>query len=82
MLVVRDAKTRHAVAYEPINNAQDSTEGESALLVGVRGSQRIVHSFRVAELGQTFIFDRELANRREVEEASQTQEVPITVAKK
>ena len=82
MLVVRDAKTRHAVAYEPINNAQDSTEGESALLIGVRGSQQVVHSFRLAELGQTFIFDRELANRREVEEASQTQGVRVIVAKK
>lgn len=82
MLVVRDAKTRHAVAYEPINNVQDSTEGESALLIAVRGSQQVVHSFRLAELGQTFIFDRELANRREVEEARQSQAVPVIVAKK
>src|SRR5579864_5858987 len=37
MLVIRDAKTRHTVAFEPINNAQDSTGAESALLIGVRG---------------------------------------------
>ncbi len=82
MLVVRDAKSRHAIGYEPVNNVQDSTEGESALLIGVRGSQQVVHAFRVAELGQTFIFDRGLANRREVEEARQTQDVPVIVAKK
>lgn len=82
MLVVRDAKTRHAVAYEPTNNAQDSTGGESALLVAVRGSQQVVHSFRLAELGQTFIYDPALANRREVEEARQSQAVPIIVARK
>ncbi len=82
MLIIRDAKTLHAVAYEPINNAQDSTEGESALLIGVRGSQQVVHSFRLAELGQTFIYDPALANGRAVEEARQAQAVPVIVAKK
>jgi hypothetical protein len=81
LLVIRDAKSLHAVAYEPINNAQDSTGGESALLIAVRGSQRVVHSFRVAELGQTFIYDRTLA-RRAVEEARQPQAIPVIVAKK
>ncbi len=81
MLIVRDAKSLHAVAYEPINNAQDSTEGESALLIGARGSQRVVYSLRFAELGQTFIYDRTLA-RRAVEEARQPQAVPVIVAKK
>ncbi len=48
----------------------------------VRGSQQVVHSFRLAELGQTFIYDPALANRREVEEARQSQAVPVIVAKK
>ncbi len=82
LLVVRDAKTLRAVAYEPCNNRQDSGEGGSALLIGSRGSQPVVHSFRVAELGETFVYDPALANRSAVEEARQTQGVPVIVAKK
>jgi len=82
MLVIRDVKSLHGVAYEPANNREDSTGGESALLIGFRGSQQVVHSFRAAELGQTFIFDRELANRRAVEEARQTHDIPVVVSKK
>lgn len=82
MLVVRDATSHRAVAYEPINNRQDSGEGGSALLIGVRGSQPVVHSFRIAELGETFIYDLALASRSAVEEAHQAQAVPVVVAKK
>jgi hypothetical protein len=82
MLVVREATSRRAVAYEPTNNRQDSGEGGSALLIGVRGSQPVIHSFRVAELGQTFVYDPALANRSVVEEARQAQAVPVIVAKK
>ena len=82
MLVVRDAKSLRGVAYEPANIRQDSTGGESALLIAVRGSRQIVHSLRLAELGQIFVYDPALANGREVEEASQTQDVPVIVANK
>jgi len=82
LLVVRDAKSLRAIAYEPSNNRQDSGEGGSALLIGTRGSQQIVHSFRLAELGETFIYDPALASRRAVEEARQAQTVPVIVAKK
>lgn len=82
LLVIRDAKTLRAVAYEPANNRQDSGEGGSALLIGVRGSQPVVHSFRLAELGETFVFDPALASRSAVEEARQAQAVPVVVAKK
>jgi hypothetical protein len=82
MLLVRDAKSLHRVAYVPANNRQDSTGGASALLITVRGSQQVVHSFRIAELGQVFVYDRSLANGREVEEARQTRSVPVIVAKK
>ena len=81
LLVIRDAKSLRFVAYEPINNRQDSGKGGSALLIGTRGSQQIVHSFRVAELGQTFVYDRTLA-RRAVEEAHNTKTVPVMEAKK
>jgi hypothetical protein len=82
MLVVRDAASRRAVAYEPTNSRQDSGEGGSALLIGARGSQPVVYSFRVAELGETFVYDPALANRSAVEEARQAQAVPVIVAKK
>lgn len=82
MLIVRDAKSLRAVAYEPSNNRQGSGEGGSALLIGVRGSQPVVHSFRLAELGETFIYDLALASRSAVEEARQAQAVPVIVAKK
>jgi len=82
LLVIRDAKSLRFVAYEPANNAQDSSGGGSALLVSVRGSQQNVQALRIAELGQVFVYDRALADRREVEEARQTQAVPVIVAKK
>ena len=82
MLVISDANSLRKVAFEPINIRQNSTEGGSALLVSVRGSQRVVHSFRVAELGQTFIYDRGLASRRAVEEAKNAESVPVLEAKK
>jgi hypothetical protein len=82
MLVVRDAKSLQALAYEPINIRQNSTKGGSALLVSVRGSQRVVHSFRIAELGQTFIYDRRLASGHAVEEANNAESVPVLEAKK
>jgi hypothetical protein len=82
MLIVSDAKSLQRVAYEPVNITQDSTGGESALLIAVRGSQQIVHSLRIAELGQVFVYDPALANGREVEEASHTQAVPVIVAEK
>lgn len=81
MLVLRDAESGRAIAYEPAYNAQHSTESGSALLIGVRGSEQVVHSFRLAELGQTFIYDRTLA-RRAVEEARQPQAIPVIVARK
>ena len=82
LLVIRDAKSRRTVAYEPINNRQDGGEGRSALLIGFRGSQQVVHSFRLAELGETFIYDPALASQSAVEEARQAQAVPVIVAKK
>lgn len=82
MLVVRDAKSGRTVAFEPITNKQNSGKGESALLIGTRGSQRVVHSFRVAEFGETFVYDPALAHQSAVEEARQAQAVPVVVAKK
>lgn len=60
-----------------------STKGEkSALLLGHRGGQPVVHSFRVAELGETFIFDRTLASRQGAEEAMNQEDVPVLAVKR
>jgi hypothetical protein len=82
LLVVRDATSLRPVALEPTNDRQDSGEGGSALLIGTRGSRPVVHSLRLAELGETFIYDPALAGRSAVEEARHAQAVPVIVAKK
>jgi hypothetical protein len=79
-LVIRNAKNDRFVAFESVNIREDSKKGESALLIGTRGGQRIVHSLTIAELGQVFVYDRGLD--RAVEEARQTQAVPVVVAEK
>jgi hypothetical protein len=82
MLVVQDANSRRIVAHEPVSITDKSTEAGSALLIGTRAGQRIVHSLRIAELGEVFVYDPELARGHAVQEAHQTQAVPVSVAKK
>ena len=82
MLVIRDAKSRLVVAYESVDIRERSTKGESALLISTRGKQRVVQSLQIAELGQMFVYDRAVRPGRTVEEARQTQVVPVLVAKK
>jgi hypothetical protein len=82
VLVIQDAKSRRSIAYESLNVPVDSSKGESALLIGYRGGQRIVHTLRIAELGQVFVYDRALAREYAVQEARQTQAVPVSMAKK
>jgi hypothetical protein len=81
-LVIRDGKNSRNVAIESIDIREDSTTGESALLIGARGTQRVVHSLRIAELGEVFVYDPDLAHGRVVEEARQAQVVPVLMAKK
>jgi hypothetical protein len=81
MFVIRDAHSLRAVALEPVQIREDCASGNSALLIGTRGTERVVHSLRIAELGQVIVYDRSLAHRRALEEARQTQAVPILQAK-
>jgi hypothetical protein len=82
MLVIRDANSLRLVAFEPVKIREDSTDGGSALLIWTRGTQRVVYSLRIAELGQAFVYERPPAHGRAAEEARQTQAVPVVVAKK
>jgi hypothetical protein len=82
MVIIQDAKSGRRVASVAPPIRQDAT-GESALLVGTRGRQRVIHSLRVAELGVVFISDPALAHGRGVrEEARNTQVIPVLQAKR
>jgi hypothetical protein len=81
MLVIRNAKTLRIVAFESANIREDSANDQSALLIATRGERHFVHSLRISEVGQVFVYDRELARAAE-EEARKAQAVPVIVAKK
>jgi hypothetical protein len=81
MVVVQNAKSHKQVATVAFQTRDTSTNGETALLVGTLGAQRVIHSFRVAELGVVFISDSALARRERISEAHRTQAVPVIVAK-
>lgn len=82
VLTIRDAKTSRLVAYEPAT-IRDGTDGEaSALLIGTRGNRQIVHSLRIAELGETYVFDPALAHPHRVQEARRIRVVAVLTARK
>jgi hypothetical protein len=83
-VIIQDARSGRRVAMVVPSIREDTTGGGSTLLIGYRGAQRVIHSFRVAELGVVFVSDPGLAHGRAVreEEARKTQVVPILQAKK
>jgi hypothetical protein len=81
-MMIEDARTGQTVAHLIFPSREDAGPGGSALLIGTRGQQLVVHSFRVAELRTTFVCDPSLAHpRRSREEARQSQAVPVLQAK-
>jgi|GEM_PF-1113032 len=58
-----------------------NTKDGSALLIASKGGQRIVHSLKLAELGEVFIYDPALARGQGTIEARKTQAVPVVAAK-
>jgi hypothetical protein len=80
MVVISDAKSQRRVAYEPVSIREDSKESTSSLLIGTQGGQRVVYSLRIAELGESFVYERPPAHGRAAEEARQTQAVRVIVA--
>jgi hypothetical protein len=59
----------------------ESGDGPSRLMLGRRGGQYVVHTLRLEELGESFIFDRQLASRAARQEAQQADAVPVSYAK-
>jgi hypothetical protein len=82
-IIIRDAHTGKAVARELARPEFDSSNDDSQLRIAVRGNQRAVYSVRLAGLGEVFQRAHPFAERgRAVEEARQTQTVPLVVAEK
>jgi hypothetical protein len=80
-VVIKDAKSGKDVAYlAPV--ATSEAHGTSALLITDEG-ERVVHSFRVAELGETFIYKpARLRGTEDVREVNKVQTLSIVAGKK
>jgi len=81
VVVVRDARNGKTVAMLFPQVRELSTTGESELLIGTRGKQRVIYSLRAPQLGMVFISDPALA-RGEKLDARETQTVPVIIARK
>jgi hypothetical protein len=81
-LVVKETKSGRDVAFlAPVATNETTSTGQSALLVTNQGNQRVIHSLRLAELGEVFVYDSKAASE-DVREARQTQTVVIIAMKK
>jgi len=84
-LVLCDARSHRQIAIEFAGVREGSSKGASALLIGRQGTQRVVYSLTIAELGETFVYKRPPAQAPPIEEAGQagqTQAVAVLVTKK
>ena len=81
-VVIQDAKSGKDVAYlTPVTKSE--ARGTSALLIANDGDQQVVHSLRLAELGEVFIFDPALARGvGDVREAHTMQTLPLVATKR
>lgn len=80
-LVIKETKSGRDVALlAPLETNETSSTGQSTLLVTTRGNQRVIHSLRLAELGEVFVFDSKAANE-EIREARQTEPIVVVAAK-
>jgi hypothetical protein len=81
-VVIQDAKSGKDVAYlAAVTNGE--AKGTSALLIAEGGDQRVVHSLRLAELGEVFIYEPALVRGAgDVREAHKVQTLPIVAAKR
>ena len=71
-----------AMLLSPVSEEDKNTKDGSALLIASKGGQRIVHSLKLAELREVFIYDPSLARGRgTTKEARQTQPVRVLAAK-
>jgi hypothetical protein len=81
-VVIRNATSGNTVAKLFLQVRESSTTGESELLIGTRGKQRVIYALRVPQLGMVFVSDPALARAGRQAEARKTQVVPVVVAAK
>ena len=80
-VVIQDATSGKDVAYLAPKTKSEA-QGKSALLILDKSNQRVVHSLRLAELGEVFIYEPALARGAgDVREAHKVQTLPIVAAK-
>jgi len=79
--VITDATSRKRVGIVVSAIFEDGTKEESALVVGRRGNQHVIYSFRVAELGEVFVCAPGLRHDRRVREANNTETVRVNSSK-
>ena len=81
-VVIQDANNGKDVAYlAPVTKTE--AKGTSALLLADEGDQRVVHSLRLAELGEVFIYEPTLVRgTRDVREAQTMRTLPVVAMKK
>ena len=81
-VVIQDANNGKDVAYlAPVTKTE--AKGTSALLLADEGDQRVVHSLRLAELGEVFIYEPTLVRgNRDVREAQTMGTLPVVATKK
>jgi len=80
--VIFDATSGQRVATVLCSITEDGSKGHTALLISRRGNQRVIYSFRVAELGESFVYDPALAHGRGIIEANNTETVPVLEARR
>ena len=79
-VVIKDAKNGKDVAMLATLAISDA-KGRSALLIASEGNQQVVHSLRLAELGEVFVYETALS-ARDLREANAMQALPVLAAKK
>lgn len=79
---IQDAKSGKHVAFIAPMGISDA-KGASALLIAGKGNQRVVHSLRLAELGEVFIYKPALARgAKDVREEDTMQTLSVVALKK
>jgi hypothetical protein len=81
-VVIQDANNGKDVAYlAPVTKTE--AKGTSALLLADEGDQSVVHSLRLAELAEVFIYEPTLVRgTRDVREVQTMQTLPVVAMKK
>jgi hypothetical protein len=80
--LIREATTGKAVGIVQSAVADSTTGGADSLLATSRGNRWVVQSFRVAELGKVFIYDRDRTSGHKSEEVRNLETIPVLQAKK